>query len=275
MPPSQRICCRCSAASLRALIKDQPTLAGRRGRAACGRSRRSETPPHTAAWYGNADGADADLERRQYAPCDVRVCHKGLLSWRSLLGRPMRWGGHTPPVTGLRDWRARAIPFRAVPPAPEVRRTARIILNGEPRALANRANAKTKGLAAPCFKRTGRIVIGRNQYTTKIEDRHISARAKALGFATVRANERGADGRLRGSLLACSFRDDLPLKLVTYGSPERCHGAGAFCWFHGVVLDCPLATSFCVRAPAPSAEWLAFRPGEPDVGGRCGHPFFR
>ena len=74
---------------------------------------------------------------------------------------------------------------------------ARIILNGEPRALANRANAKTKGLAAPCFKRTGRIVTGRNQYTTKIEDRHISARAKALGFATVRANERGADGRLR------------------------------------------------------------------------------
>jgi hypothetical protein len=109
----------------------------------------------------------------------------------------MRWARHAPPVIGLRDGRARATPFRAVSSAPKVWRTARIILNGEPRALTNRANAQTECLAAPSLKGTGRVETRRNQLTTQLEDRRISARAKALGFATVGANERGGNGRLR------------------------------------------------------------------------------
>jgi hypothetical protein len=153
-----------------------------------------------------------------------------------------------------------------------------IIGHGEPRTLTNRANAQTECLAAPSLKRTGRAETSRNQFAAQIQNRCTSARAKALSSALVRTNELGANRRLRKSFLAIIFRCDLPPKLVTYGSPERCDRAGAFCWFHGVVLDCPLATSFCVRAPAASAVWLAFRPGEPDVGGRCAllwHSFFR
>ena len=143
-----------------------------------------------------------------------------------------------------------------------------------PGVFTNRANAQTKCLAAPGFERRGRIITSGHQLAAQVENWGISMRDDVLGFSMVRANEHGADGRLRGSLLACSFRDDLPLKLVTYGSPERCHGAGAFCWFHGVVLDCPLATSFCVRAPAPSAEWLAFGPRAGMLAAGVGIRFF-
>jgi hypothetical protein len=92
-------------------------------------------------------------------------------------------------------------------------RTARI-LNGELRALANRANAKTKGLAAPSLKGTGRVETRRNQLTTQLEDRRICARAKALGITAARADKLGANRKLRKSLVACSFRDDPPPKLV-------------------------------------------------------------
>ena len=203
--PGRRICCRCSAASLRALIKDQPTSAGRRGRAECGRSRRSETPPHTVAWYGNADGADVDLERRQYAPCDVRACHKALLSWRSPLDGPMRWGGHTPPVIGLRDGRACAIRFRAVPPATEVWRTPPVIRHCEPRAFADGPNGERENPTTISMERSLGIVPGLDQCATKVEHRGISIHDNALGFAAVRAKERGANRRLRKLLVAISF----------------------------------------------------------------------
>jgi hypothetical protein len=41
------------------------------------------------------------------------------------------------------------------------------------------------------------------------------------------------DRSLRKLLLAINFRNDLPPKLVNYGSPERRHSAGAFKCFHG------------------------------------------
>jgi hypothetical protein len=46
-----------------------------------------------------------------------------------------------------------------------------------------------------------------------------------------------ADRSLRKLLLAIIFRDDLPPKLVNYGSPERCHSAGAFVHSHGVIFE--------------------------------------
>ena len=127
----------------------------------------------------------------------------------------MRWAGHTPPVIGLRDGRACAIPLRAVSPAAKAWRAVSVILNGEPRGLANRANAKTKGLAAPSLKGTGRVETRGNQLTTQLEDRRISARAKTLGFAAVRANEHGADRSLRKLLLAI-IRKDVPPKPVCF-----------------------------------------------------------
>ena len=111
-----------------------------------------------------------------------------------------------------------------------------IIGDGESRALTNRANAQTECLAAPSLKRAGRAETSRNQLAAQIQNRCMSARAKALSSALVRANELGANRRLRKSFLAIIFCYDLPPKLVTYGSPERCHRAGAFRCSHVVVF---------------------------------------
>jgi hypothetical protein len=91
-----------------------------------------------------------------------------------------------------------------------------IIGDSESRALTNRANAQTEYLAAPSLKRTGRAETGRNQLAAQIQNRCISARAKALSSALVRANERGADRRLRKSLLAINFGNDALPKLVNF-----------------------------------------------------------
>ena len=107
-----------------------------------------------------------------------------------------------------------------------------IIGDSESRALTNRANAQTECLAAPSLKRTGRAETNRNQLAAQLENRCISARAKALGIAAARADKFGANRNLRETLVACSFRDGLRPKLVTYGSPERRHSAGAFKFFH-------------------------------------------
>jgi hypothetical protein len=111
-----------------------------------------------------------------------------------------------------------------------------IIGDSESRAVTNRANAQTECLAAPSLKRTGRAETNRNQLAAQLENRCISARAKTLGIAAARADKLGANRNLRESLVACSFRDDLPPKLVTYGSLERRHGARAFRFCHAVVL---------------------------------------
>jgi hypothetical protein len=84
-----------------------------------------------------------------------------------------------------------------------------IILDGEPRALTNRANTQTKCVAAPSLKARGRVKASRNQFTTQVEHRRISVRAETFGFAAVRANERGANRRLRKCLLAINFRNDV------------------------------------------------------------------
>jgi hypothetical protein len=83
-----------------------------------------------------------------------------------------------------------------------------IIGDSEPRALTNRANAQTERLAAPSLKGTDRVEASRNQLAAQIQNRCISARAKALSSALVRANERGANRRLRKSLLAINFGSD-------------------------------------------------------------------
>ena len=136
--------------------------------------------------------------------------------------------GSLPPVGNLRDGRACGTPLRAFLQPPKARCAVPIIRDGELPGLTNRANTKTEGLAAPGLKRTGGVKARSNQLAAHFEDRRISADAKAIGFATARADKLGANRNLRKSLVACNFRDDLPPKLVTYGSPVRPPGAGAF-----------------------------------------------
>ena len=85
---------------------------------------------------------------------------------------------------------------QAVPPALEVWCAVPIILDDEPRALTNRADAKTKCSPAPSFKRRVRIETRRGQLATQVEHGSMTVRANAFGFAAVRAEERGADRKL-------------------------------------------------------------------------------
>ena len=78
-----------------------------------------------------------------------------------------------------------------------------------------------------------------------------SARANAFGRAAVRADDGCADCSLRKLLLAINFRNDLPPKLVRYGSPERRHSAGAFLCSHGVIFE---TANGCGRAAIRSAS---------------------
>jgi hypothetical protein len=89
-----------------------------------------------------------------------------------------------------------------------------VVRDREPRALTNRAHTQTECLAAPSLKRTDRVEASRNQLAAQIQNRCISARAKALGSAAARADKLGANRKLRKSVVACSFRNDPPPKLV-------------------------------------------------------------
>ena len=91
-----------------------------------------------------------------------------------------------------------------------------IILDAEQRSLSNRANAKTKCFAAPSLKRTGGIKTYREQFTTQVEYRCMTAHAYACGRAAVRADEHDANWRLRKCLLAIIFQNDVQTKPVNF-----------------------------------------------------------
>jgi hypothetical protein len=56
--------------------------------------------------------------------------------------------------------------LRALVPASKAWYSVPVILDGEPRALTNRANAKTQFFAAPSLERRGAVQAGRDQLAT-------------------------------------------------------------------------------------------------------------
>jgi hypothetical protein len=72
----------------------------------------------------------------------------------------------------------------------------RTILNCELSAFADGPNSERQNLTAICVQRPLRIVARSDQCAAKVEHRGISARDDALGFAALRADQRGVNRRL-------------------------------------------------------------------------------
>jgi hypothetical protein len=74
--------------------------------------------------------------------------------------------------------------------------------NSEPCGLADRANAKAKSIAAPCFNRRCRVQSGRDQLAAQVKHGRGTARSDTEGRAMIRADQLGA-GRQRLRSFRC------------------------------------------------------------------------
>ena len=175
-----------------------------------------------------AGDAAVALARLQRAPCAAGPRHPKPSSWRGLPRGRLHWGSHCPPVCFCATGEPATYPCG---------RSCRRRRRGVPcrsSATVSRAPSpiertrKTKCFAPPSLKRRGRIKTSRNQLATQVEHGSISVRDDALGFAAVRADELGANRRLRELLLAIIFRKTRRPSWSTTEAPSAASAPGLF-----------------------------------------------